>query len=94
MAVPNPRRVTPTIRRKGRRLHEEGKVRFIRDGRVYIVHGDRAAYIVSVVGDLMACNCPHHGICSHVQAVRVAREAGADPARVLTINAAELTTPA
>lgn len=85
-AFPDHQRVTPNMARKGRRLHSEGKVRFLPQARVYAVEGDHNPYIVVANGDQMSCNCPHHGTCSHVQAVRIARRTDEPSARVIQLD--------
>lgn len=90
MTVPDRQRVTANMVRKGRRLHRDGKVRFVRDARVYVVEGDHANYLVVVCGDSVTCDCPHHGTCSHVQAVRIARRDNEASARTLAVTALEI----
>jgi predicted nucleic acid-binding Zn finger protein len=86
MTVPDKQRVTPHMARKGRRLVAQGKVRFVPTGRVYVVAGDHDTYIVTVAGELAACSCAANGTCSHIQAVRIARRHGTEPAHVLPVT--------
>jgi hypothetical protein len=84
--IANPKRLSANSARKARRLHADGKVRYLPNARVYTVQGDHAPYIVVADGDQLTCNCPHHGTCSHMAAVRIARRDGERSATVLPIS--------
>lgn len=84
--ISNPKRLSANSARKARRLHADGKVRYLPNARVYTVQGDHAPYIVVANEDALTCNCPHHGTCSHMQAVRIARRDGERSATVLPIG--------
>jgi uncharacterized Zn finger protein len=92
-AFPSHQRVTPHMARKGRRLHRDGKVRFLPNARVYAVEGDTpdkdgdpTIYAVVVNHSAFTCTCPHHGTCSHIQAVRIARRDNEASARALPLT--------
>lgn len=76
MTVPHPQRVSPNSQRKGRRLHQEGKIHRITGSEVWLVEGDTGTYLVPVAGPYMTCPCRHHGACSHPQGIREAIKAG------------------
>lgn len=86
--IANLQRLSAASARKGRRLHQDGKVWFIPDGRVYMVEGDKGIYPAVVIGDLVMCLCPHHAACSHQHAIRIARRPSETSARALDIRAA------
>lgn len=76
MSVPHPERVTSNMVRKGRRLHRENRVHRITGGEVWAVQGDHGLYLPAVAGPYATCPCPHHGACSHAQAIREAQRSG------------------
>jgi hypothetical protein len=86
--ISNPKRLSANSARKGRKLHAEGKVWFIPDGRVYVVEGEHGIYPAVVIGDLVTCLCPHHAACSHQHAIRIARRPGEQSARSLDVATA------